>query len=81
MLSLSFSACMLGIEGYVVRVEADSSAGSPAFTIIGLPQLSDLLILRRQLTVAWESLLRLLAVFPHPAVQRLFGEAQRSCKR
>ena len=28
---------MLGIEGYVVRVEADSSAGSPAFTIIGLP--------------------------------------------
>jgi magnesium chelatase family protein len=28
---------MLGIEGYVVRVEADSSAGSPVFTIIGLP--------------------------------------------
>jgi magnesium chelatase family protein len=37
MLSLSFCAGMLGIEGYVVRVEADSSAGSPAFTIIGLP--------------------------------------------
>lgn len=37
MLALSFSAGMLGIEGYVVRVEADSSAGSPAFTIIGLP--------------------------------------------
>jgi magnesium chelatase family protein len=37
MLSISFSAAMLGIEGYVVRVEADSAAGSPAFTIIGLP--------------------------------------------
>jgi magnesium chelatase family protein len=28
---------MLGIEGYVVRVEADSAPGTPAFTIIGLP--------------------------------------------
>ncbi|HVN69195.1 MAG TPA: YifB family Mg chelatase-like AAA ATPase [Candidatus Binatia bacterium] len=37
MLSLSFSAAMLGIEGYVVRVEADSAPGTPAFTIIGLP--------------------------------------------
>ncbi|MEO9170200.1 MAG: YifB family Mg chelatase-like AAA ATPase [Candidatus Baltobacteraceae bacterium] len=37
MLSLSFSAGMLGIEGYVVRVEADSAPGSPNFTIIGLP--------------------------------------------
>jgi magnesium chelatase family protein len=37
MLSLAFSAAMLGIEGYVVRVEADSSAGIPAFSIIGLP--------------------------------------------
>jgi magnesium chelatase family protein len=37
MLSLSFSAAMLGIEGYVVRVEADSAAGTPAFVIIGLP--------------------------------------------
>ena len=27
---------MLGIEGYVVRVEADSAAGSPGFAIIGL---------------------------------------------
>ncbi|MGC1380939.1 MAG: magnesium chelatase domain-containing protein, partial [Candidatus Baltobacteraceae bacterium] len=35
--SLAFSAAMLGIEGYVVRVEADSAPGSPAFTIIGLP--------------------------------------------
>jgi magnesium chelatase family protein len=37
MLSLAFSAAMLGIEGYVVRVEAASSAGSPGFSIIGLP--------------------------------------------
>ncbi len=37
MLSVSFSAAMLGIEGYVVRVEADSAAGTPAFVIIGLP--------------------------------------------
>ena len=28
---------MLGIEGYVVRVEADSSPGTPACAIIGLP--------------------------------------------
>lgn len=28
---------MLGIEGYVVRVEADSSPGSPTCAIIGLP--------------------------------------------
>ncbi len=37
MLSLSFSAAMLGIEGYVVRVEADSAPGTPGFLIIGLP--------------------------------------------
>lgn len=37
MLSLSFTAAMLGIEGYVVRVEADSSPGTPGFAIIGLP--------------------------------------------
>ncbi|MBV8726595.1 MAG: YifB family Mg chelatase-like AAA ATPase [Candidatus Eremiobacteraeota bacterium] len=37
MLSLAFSAAMQGIEGYVVRVEADSSPGSPNLTIIGLP--------------------------------------------
>ncbi len=35
--SLAFSAAMLGIEGYVVRVETDSSAGTPSFSIIGLP--------------------------------------------
>jgi predicted ATPase with chaperone activity len=28
---------MLGIDGYVVRVEADSAPGTPGFTIIGLP--------------------------------------------
>ncbi|HVA33360.1 MAG TPA: YifB family Mg chelatase-like AAA ATPase [Candidatus Baltobacteraceae bacterium] len=37
MLSLAFSAAMLGIEGYVVRVEADSSPGTPILSIIGLP--------------------------------------------
>jgi magnesium chelatase family protein len=37
MLALAFSAAMLGIEAYVVRVEADSSAGTPHFAIIGLP--------------------------------------------
>ena len=37
MLALAHSAAMLGIDGYVVRVEADSSAGTPAFAIIGLP--------------------------------------------
>jgi magnesium chelatase family protein len=28
---------MLGIDGYVVRVEADSATGTPGFSIIGLP--------------------------------------------
>src|SRR5579863_3148155 len=37
MLARSFCAGMLGIEGYVVRVEADTSPGTPGFTIIGLP--------------------------------------------
>ncbi len=37
MISLAFSAAMLGIDGYVVRVEADSSPGSPSCAIIGLP--------------------------------------------
>jgi len=37
MLSIAFSAAMLGIDGYVVRVEADSSPGTPAFSIVGLP--------------------------------------------
>jgi magnesium chelatase family protein len=37
MLSLAFSAAMLGIDGYVVRVEADSAPGTPGFSIIGLP--------------------------------------------
>jgi magnesium chelatase family protein len=37
MLSLAFSAAMLGIEGYIVRVEADSAPGPPGLHIIGLP--------------------------------------------
>ncbi|MEO6990098.1 MAG: YifB family Mg chelatase-like AAA ATPase, partial [Candidatus Baltobacteraceae bacterium] len=37
MLSFSLSAAMLGIDGYIVRVEADSSPGTPSFAIIGLP--------------------------------------------
>jgi len=28
---------MLGIDGYVVRIEADSSPGTPSLNIIGLP--------------------------------------------
>ncbi len=37
MLALAHSAAMLGIDGYVVRVEADSAAGTPSFSLIGLP--------------------------------------------
>jgi magnesium chelatase family protein len=37
MLALAFSAAMYGIDGYLVRVEADSSAGTPGFALIGLP--------------------------------------------
>jgi magnesium chelatase family protein len=37
LLSLAHSAAMLGIDGYVVRVEADTAAGTPGFAIIGLP--------------------------------------------
>ena len=37
MLALAHSAAMLGIDGYVVRVEADSAAGTPGFAIIGMP--------------------------------------------
>ncbi|GAC1544195.1 MAG: YifB family Mg chelatase-like AAA ATPase [Vulcanimicrobiaceae bacterium] len=37
MLALAHSAAMLGIDGYVVRVEADSAAGTPSLAIIGLP--------------------------------------------
>jgi magnesium chelatase family protein len=37
MLSCAFSSAMLGIDGYVVRIETDSSPGVPAFAIIGLP--------------------------------------------
>jgi len=37
MLACAFFSAMLGIDGYVVRIETDSSAGVPAFAIIGLP--------------------------------------------
>ncbi len=37
MLALAHSAAMLGVDGYLVRVEADSAAGTPSFSIIGLP--------------------------------------------
>lgn len=37
MLALAYSAAMLGIDGYVVRVEADSAPGTPGFALIGLP--------------------------------------------
>jgi magnesium chelatase family protein len=37
LLALALTAAMHGIDGYVVRVEADSSPGTPAFAIIGLP--------------------------------------------
>ncbi|MGP6159026.1 MAG: YifB family Mg chelatase-like AAA ATPase [Vulcanimicrobiaceae bacterium] len=37
MLALAHSAAMLGIDGYVVRVEADSAPGTPGFALIGLP--------------------------------------------
>jgi magnesium chelatase family protein len=36
-LALAHSAAMRGIDGYVVRVEADSAAGTPSFSLIGLP--------------------------------------------
>lgn len=37
MLSLTFSAATLGIDGYVVRIEADSQPGTAQFVVIGLP--------------------------------------------
>jgi len=33
LLSLAFSAAMLGIDGYVVGIEADSSPGTPSLNI------------------------------------------------
>ncbi|MGH7706356.1 MAG: YifB family Mg chelatase-like AAA ATPase [Vulcanimicrobiaceae bacterium] len=34
---MAHSAAVLGVDGYVVRVEAHSSAGTPNFSIVGLP--------------------------------------------
>src|SRR6202023_1083009 len=39
-LALAHSAAMHGIDGYLVRVEADSAPGTPSFSIIGLPDRS-----------------------------------------
>ena len=36
MLALAFSAAIAGIDAHVVRVESDSAAGLPNFTIVGL---------------------------------------------
>lgn len=37
MIAIGFTATTLGVDGHIIRIEADSSAGTPAFTIIGLP--------------------------------------------
>ncbi|HEV3156472.1 MAG TPA: YifB family Mg chelatase-like AAA ATPase [Candidatus Baltobacteraceae bacterium] len=37
LLILARSASVLGVDGFVVRVEAHSAAGTPSFTIVGLP--------------------------------------------
>jgi magnesium chelatase family protein len=37
MLALAVSAAIAGIDAHLVRVESDSSAGVPAFAIVGLP--------------------------------------------
>ena len=37
MLAIAVSAAVAGIDAHVVRVEADSSAGTPGFSIVGLP--------------------------------------------
>ena len=31
------SACLKGIEGYIVNVEVDIAAGMPSLTLVGLP--------------------------------------------
>jgi magnesium chelatase family protein len=36
-LALAFSATMIGVDGHLVRVEADSAPGTPGLAIIGLP--------------------------------------------
>ncbi len=37
MIALAHSAAVAGIDAYVVRVETDSAAGTPAFALVGLP--------------------------------------------
>jgi magnesium chelatase family protein len=36
MLAHAFSAAIAGIDAYVVRIETDSAAGTPSFTLVGL---------------------------------------------
>ena len=38
--SCSFACAVVGVEGLIVRVETDATAGTPAFSIIGLPDRS-----------------------------------------
>ena len=40
MLATSLTAAVVGVEAYLVRVEADTAAGFPKFTMIGLPDSS-----------------------------------------
>jgi magnesium chelatase family protein len=37
MLATSLTAAVLGVEAYLVRVEADAASGFPRFTMVGLP--------------------------------------------
>jgi len=40
MLALAFSAAIAGIDAHVARVETDSAAGIPIFTLVGLADLA-----------------------------------------
>ena len=37
MLATSMTAAVLGVDAHIVRVEADTAAGFPRFTMVGLP--------------------------------------------
>jgi len=37
MLAYVYSGAVLGIDGYIVKVEVDISAGLPSFATVGLP--------------------------------------------
>src|SRR5918994_1937611 len=40
MLATSLTAAVLGVEAHLIRVEADTAAGFPRFTVLGLPDSS-----------------------------------------